>query len=633
MIKFDPQTIKKNFYEKDIVFFLLNFLFFYFVFSHALEYGRTFDDTALANQFNNAPSDGKLLATFFYAEFHFYPIYFISHELDNFFTFFYNFFVGDITNIKIAKNTNYILHILNAYLVFIILKILFNPKNILEKTILYFSSIIFLIHPIGSQIIFNVTTRNESLSLFFSLLTFIYSFQLFKKKSFINFFYVITLYFFALCSKLSAVTFLAIIPLVILLINSKYNELQKNLKKIFPIFLSLLVVFLTFYYVRSNFVNEYLINYYTNIDQLITEFLLALKFYLRGLIFPFEHIYVYADNYNGNYSLIIFVIFLITTILSVYTYLKFNDPILLIIILWLSATLSLPILFNLIETGFPLISKLTERYQYSSIPALSILFAWLSLKFIKNKYLNFFIIGFQFLVISFFTIIIIDRSHVYKNNEIFFTEAEKNSPTNVYRYSFTIPIQKSIASNDENAFLYNIYQLYSLYPKDVELKLRWMNYFIKKDNKKGHDYFLNFIKEENYEPPVKYQVAEFYHGHQNYAKSLETIDQIFNDFDELIATHKAKGLAIKITKPEIDDVYFLKGLNHKALNQLENALESFMMANLHNPLHATALYNSSIILKEMGQLELAKRHFEDAITLNPFLRETVNSMANDLLAK
>ena len=104
-------------------------------------------------------------------------------------------------------------------------------------------------------------------------------------------------------------TFLGIIPLVILLINSKYNELQKNFKKILTIFLSLLIVFLTFYYVRSNFVNEYIINYYTNVHQLISEFLIALKFYLRGLIFPVEHIYVYADNYNGNYSLIIFIIF------------------------------------------------------------------------------------------------------------------------------------------------------------------------------------------------------------------------------------------------------------------------------------------------------------------------------------
>ena len=90
-----------------------------------------------------------------------------------------------------------------------------------------------------------------------------------------------------------------------------------------------------------------------------------------------------------------------------------------------------------------------------------------------------------------------------------------------------------------------------------------------------------------------------------------------------------KGIKIKIYSPAIDDVYFLKGLNQKALNQLNNALESFMMANLHNPLHATALYNSSIILKELGQLELAKRHFEDAITLNPFLRETINSMINN----
>ena len=102
MIKYNFQTIRKFFFEKDIIFFLFNFFFFYLVFWHALSYGRTFDDAALAEQFNNAPGDGKLLATFFYAEFHFYPIYFISHELDNFLLFF-NFLLGEITNIQIAK--------------------------------------------------------------------------------------------------------------------------------------------------------------------------------------------------------------------------------------------------------------------------------------------------------------------------------------------------------------------------------------------------------------------------------------------------------------------------------------------------------------------------------------------------
>ena len=351
------------------------------------------------------------------------------------------------------------------------------------------------------------------------------------------------------------------------------------------------------------------------------------------MIFPFEHIYVYADNYNGNYSLIIFILFIITVIFSIFVYFKFNDSILVVIILWLSATLSLPILFNLIETGFPLISKLTERYQYSSIPTLSILFGWFSLKFINKKYFNLFILSFSLLVIVFFTLVTKDRSYVYENNEIFFSKADKNSPSNVYKYSFTIPVAKAMHSDDESAFLFNIYQLYYLYPNDLDNKFQLMNYFIKKNNKKGHDYFLNSIKETNYEPPIKFRLAEFYYKHDNYIEALKTIDEIFNDFDELIASNKSKGILIKITEPEIDDVYFLKGLNQKALNQLENALESFMMSNLHNPLHATALYNSSIILKELGQTELAKRHFEDAITLNPFLRETVNNMINDQRAK
>ena len=65
MINFNYQSIKKFVFEKDIIFFLLNFLFFYFIFWHALSYGRTFDDTALAQQFNKAPSDAKFWATFF----------------------------------------------------------------------------------------------------------------------------------------------------------------------------------------------------------------------------------------------------------------------------------------------------------------------------------------------------------------------------------------------------------------------------------------------------------------------------------------------------------------------------------------------------------------------------------------
>ena len=175
---------KNSLYKNDIVFFLSNIIIFYIIFGFALDYGRTYDDFQLVKQFFNSPGDAKLISTFFYAKFHFYPIYFLSHELDNFLTYAYSFFFNDILNVKIAKNTNFLLHIFNSYLIFVILKILFTPKNLKEKFILYISSLVFLFHPINSQIIFNITTRNESLALFFALLTFIYSFKLFEKKIF-----------------------------------------------------------------------------------------------------------------------------------------------------------------------------------------------------------------------------------------------------------------------------------------------------------------------------------------------------------------------------------------------------------------------------------------------------------------
>ena len=83
---------------------------------------------------------------------------------------------------------------------------------------------------------------------------------------------------------------------------------------------------------------------------------------------------------------------------------------------------------------------------------------------------------------------------------------------------------------------------------------------------------------------------------------------------------------MNITSPPLDDVYFLLALVQKNQNKTEEALGNFMMATLHNPLHATALYNSSVLLKELGQHELAKKHFQEAMELNPFLRETIKNI-------
>ena len=621
---------KRLFTKTDLLFFIFTFLLFYLLFGYTLEYGRQFDDFMLERKFLTSPGDAKLISTFLYAKFHFYPIYFLSHELDNFITFIYSALISPISETIIPKNTNIILHIFNSYLVFVILKSIFHPKNMSEKILLYCSSLFFLLHPIGTQTVFNITTRNESLSLFFSLLTFIYSFKFFERRKILDLFFVITLYFFSLCSKLNAVTFIAIIPSVIYLVNFKSKLNLDNFKKILPIFIALITTFIIFYYVRSNFVNEYVITFYSDFNQIFKNFLVGFKFYIRGLLFPYEHIYLFADNYNQNSKIIIFLLFILVLILSFYILFKFNDPSLIIIIIWIAATFSMPILFNLIEKGFPLISKLAERYQYNSIPSVSIIFAWLSIKFYKKKYFNIAIFGSMIVTLVLFTLIKKDRSLVYEYNTKFFVKAYENSPENYYHYSFTVPLSNALVENNETDYLFNLYQLHNLYPKRYDYILGFVNYFKKNNNEYGQEYFLNYYKNETkYDPPIKFKLAKYFYNYNEFDNALIVIDEIFNDFDKLIEEFKDKSAKVKITDPEIDDVYFLKGLVLEKLDRTEDALGNFMLATVHNPMHATALYNSSVLLKKLGQNELAKKHFQDAIKLNPFLRETVNQIIQE----
>ena len=167
----------------EYILFLISFCLFYFFYSQTLNYGRTFDDDLIIDRFIKSPGDAKLLSSYFYARFHFYPIYFLSHELDNFLTFFLNFFNLNIFNSQIAKFTNIFLHISNSFLIIIFLKKVFDANdNLRSNLIFYFSSLFFLFHPTTSQVVFNITTRNESLALFFGLLTFIYCFKLINER-------------------------------------------------------------------------------------------------------------------------------------------------------------------------------------------------------------------------------------------------------------------------------------------------------------------------------------------------------------------------------------------------------------------------------------------------------------------
>ena len=612
--------------------YILSFVLFLYFFGKTLDYGRTFDDFMLVDKFTKSPGDAKLISSFFYAKFHFYPIYFLTHELDNFFTFLFNFNGVEITNAKIAKVTNIFLHVTNSFLVYLLLKKIFKvEENYKYNFLLYINSLIFLFHPIASQVIFNITTRNESLALFFGLLTFIYSLNHFDNERKINLLFISLLFFFSLCSKLMAVFFVGLIPFVIFLLNFHNLELKRNYKKSIKIFLLLFFTFIIYYYLRSLFTEKNQIYFVSDINNFIFYFFTSVKFYLIGLFFPYEHIYVFADNYDLNFSIFLSIVFLIFTIFSIIIFFKQKDPYLLIGILWIYASLSLPVMFGLIEKGFPLISNLAERYQYSSIVGFVIITTWLIKKF-GNSFLKiFFIKSSCILIIVFFIFILNDRSKVYINNTYFMSQIDENSPRNTHHYAFTTEMHQALFANDVIKYKFNLYQFYQLDPTFQDAILEFLKFNIFDENKVGIEFFENeFKKYYNDSPPQLFTLAKFYNSNKKYLKAENEIKEIFNKYSETKKEFESIDKNIIFLDPSLDDLHFELGKIYFNQGKFEKALENFKAANVINPLHATALFNAAITLKKLGLSEEAAKLYRDAIEINPFLRETANNIIGEM---
>lgn len=611
--------------------YCISFGLFLFFFGHTLDYGRTYDDFALVDRFTKSPGDAKLISSFLYAKFHFYPVYFLTHELDNFFTFLLNFNGIEILNSKIAKFTNIFLHVTNSFLIYLLIKKIFKIEHNLKDNILIFlSSLIFLFHPITSQIIFNITTRNESLALFFGLLTFIYCISNAQNKKIINYFFISLLFFLSLCSKLMTIYLAGLIPLTIFLLNFHQMSLRENFKKNFDIFILLCVTFIVYYYLRTVFTEKNSLSFYGNFNDLLFYFLTSLKFYLIGLFFPYEHIYVYATNYDLGLSITVFILFLIFIALAFYLFFKKKDPILLISVFWIIASLTLPVMFGMIEKGFPLISNLAERYQYSSVVSVSLLLAWIFNKFFNHLYKKTLILGFYSLILLSSVFVLYDRSKVYINNVIFMSQTDESSPRNVHRYSFTVSLKNAIVNGDMEKYKFNLYQFYQHNTSFDEAILEFLRYFIYEKNEKGIKFFENEF-EKNFKdiPPAKFKLAKFYLVFEDYDKAENQIKKIFQLYEEIRSRFNTLTRKVTFLDPPIDDLYFELGKIRFYQEEYEKALDYFKTANVINPLHATTLYNAAITLKKLGLNEEAAKLFEDAIKINPFLRETASNLITE----
>lgn len=185
-------------------------------------------------------------------------------------------------------------HFVNVlcYVFSVVLLLFFLRKFIFKKNhlVAFLTCLIFLIHPIHTEVVANVKSRDEILSFLFIVLTFISVFNYRETKNMLVLFFGLLFYFLALLSKEYAITLLVLLPMLLFII--KNDNTSEGVISV----IGISVVAGIYLYIRfsivgkgATFENPDVLNnpymFATNPEKWATK-IEVLNHYLRGLFFP-----------------------------------------------------------------------------------------------------------------------------------------------------------------------------------------------------------------------------------------------------------------------------------------------------------------------------------------------------------
>lgn len=196
-------------------------------------------------------------------------------------------------NSKVNHFLNILLYAFTGMLFFHILRNLWVDKgNRWFMAVPFIAALLFLLHPLHTEVVANIKSRDEILTLLFSLLAlhFTYKFAVNSKR--INLFFGGGLFFLALLAKENAITFLAVIPLTLFVFR------KLSLRKILTTSIPLILATAVFIYIRFEVVG-YLLdsgkevkglmnNPFLGVDMAdkFATIVFTLGYYLKLLLFP-----------------------------------------------------------------------------------------------------------------------------------------------------------------------------------------------------------------------------------------------------------------------------------------------------------------------------------------------------------
>ncbi|MBE7443350.1 MAG: hypothetical protein HS119_12965, partial [Flavobacteriales bacterium] len=287
-----------------------------------------------------------------------------------------------LTQANISHFINVLLYAFTCILLYYFLSKLLHNYNIIIPLI---TTLIFLLHPIHTEVVASIKNRDEIFVLIGMLLSLLWFLKYSETEQLKYLIYGLFATFFALLSKPNSLMIFGLAPVIMYFTKANY-------KKIAIVLFSLLLIYVAFVLMRKGlltgkanrnllFFENPLFYQGTWLDR-ITVGLYCSWFYLHMLIYPLEMSFYYGYNQIpmatfGNWQVWVAIIIFIP--MGVFGLIRFfkRDVIGLGIILWLG------VMLGVINILFPIVGIVADRFTYAFSVGFCLVLSVLMLKWFK----------------------------------------------------------------------------------------------------------------------------------------------------------------------------------------------------------------------------------------------------------
>jgi protein O-mannosyl-transferase len=548
-------------------------------------------------------------------------------------------------------------------LYFFLVKILtqrHSPQKNYNHAIAIAATLLFAFHPIHTEVVDSIKSRDEIIGLLFGLVSF-YFIILYadtnKKK---YYFYSLAAFLIAIFCKENCLTFVLIIPLLLYFFTSQ--PIKKIAFKSIPYF-GLAIFYLI---VRNlvlhklTFTNQIpiwdnaLMAATNNNDMVATSFVLLGKYiYMCIIPFPLSWDYSYPQipivswaNWKAILSLLVCLALVVYMVIGLKKKSIFSF---LIALFFITLFLSSNIVIKIAATY-------AERFLYTPSLSYCIALPILTSKIVElnpfqmiwEKPVKFYVPIVA--VLAIFTMIVIPRSQVWKNEYTLFQSGVETSPNSGRTHGALGGLYRDSAQKNNDPHKKEFYNLLAIkeFKKASELTNMYTGYFYNLglcygDEGNQDSAFIAYKRAVELDPKSSYAATNLgliYFNRAKYDSALHFFKMAYEaDSGNLIAImdigatyenenkismaiHYDSLVLLKDThnKPTLNNLstmYYNLASQYLKNNELDKSLNEFKLVLKCDSNSANALGNMGIIYQKMENIPMAKSYFQQALAKDP----------------